>query len=590
MKVFETTAGGGAGLDRHHPQHLARQQRVHGRVHAVPTQLRGRPDHVEPAQRRLRRWLRRLLRLPGPARRVAGERRLRGVRSSTSWTTEHERLHQQERRGRHRRRASASAPRSPRSSGATARSSSPSTPASRSTAARRAVAPRPRPRSGSSTPAGRRARRTSRSPTRTRSARCSPELVEEFGALDAVVNVAGISRPTGFASRGRGRLACGARRAPQRLPQRAPRRAAAHGRGRPRPDPRRHLGLGVAARRRRRVQLRQARRRRAHVADRAGDAARGHRERAVADRGDPHGARRALPPGGRRQPTGRDSATGGVSLGLASVPPPEHLGPIGAYLAGEDFASWARGQIVFSNGAEVAWVVPPRLLEVARTSDVGSLLAAARVARAEGPRAGRGRAGQQRRRQPPSRHRVRRRRAGDGGAHRRRRVPSSSPTYPRVRRTITTALAARGVECVTIDAAGDRASPPRRSSCGRGRASRVRSTRWSSPSRRRRARRRVRRPAGNGCSTSTPGSPSRSAPTPPGSARSSDYAAAADRPVRVVTVVDATTAGGRSRAQSATQLSPRRAPGDRRPGRRVRDRASRRRRRRAGRRRSSPTS
>ena len=70
-----------------------------------------------------------------------------------------------------------------------------------------------------------------------------------------------------------------------------------------------------------------------------------------------------------------DSSTGGVSLGLASVPPPEHLGPIGAYLAGETFSSWARGQIVFSNGAEVAWVVPPRLLEVARTSDVGSLLA-----------------------------------------------------------------------------------------------------------------------------------------------------------------------------------------------------------------------
>ena len=35
----------------------------------------------------------------------------------------------------------------------------------------------------------------------------------------------------------------------------------------------------------------------------------------------------------------------------------------------------------------------------------------------------------------------------------------------------------------------------------------------------------------------------------------SDYATAADRPVRVVSVVDATTAGGRSRAQSATQLS-----------------------------------
>ena len=33
--------GGRAGMDRHHPQHLARQQRVHGRVHTVATQLRG---------------------------------------------------------------------------------------------------------------------------------------------------------------------------------------------------------------------------------------------------------------------------------------------------------------------------------------------------------------------------------------------------------------------------------------------------------------------------------------------------------------------------------------------------------------------
>ena len=69
--------------------------------------------------------------------------------------------------------------------------------------------------------------------------------------------------------------------------------------------------------------------------------------------------------------TGRDAATGGVSL--AALPPPEHLGPIGAYLAGEEFAAWCRGQIMFSNGGEVAWVAPPRLLEVARVNDVGSL-------------------------------------------------------------------------------------------------------------------------------------------------------------------------------------------------------------------------
>jgi NAD(P)-dependent dehydrogenase (short-subunit alcohol dehydrogenase family) len=69
--------------------------------------------------------------------------------------------------------------------------------------------------------------------------------------------------------------------------------------------------------------------------------------------------------------SGRDAATGGVSL--AALPPPEDLGPIGAYLAGDDFAAWSRGQIMFSNGGEVAWVAPPRLLEVARTSHVSAL-------------------------------------------------------------------------------------------------------------------------------------------------------------------------------------------------------------------------
>ena len=69
--------------------------------------------------------------------------------------------------------------------------------------------------------------------------------------------------------------------------------------------------------------------------------------------------------------TGRDAATGGVSLG--AVPPPEHLGPVGAYLGGESFSEWCHGQIMFSNGAEIAWVVPPRFLEMARTADVKSL-------------------------------------------------------------------------------------------------------------------------------------------------------------------------------------------------------------------------
>ena len=104
--------------------------------------------------------------------------------------------------------------------------------------------------------------------------RCSPELVDEFGALDAVVNVAGISRPTGFASGAeddwRAVLDVHLNGYLNVLRAALPIMAAAG----PRPHPRRHVGIGLAARRRRRLQLRQARGRRAHVADRAGDAAR----------------------------------------------------------------------------------------------------------------------------------------------------------------------------------------------------------------------------------------------------------------------------------------------------------------------------
>jgi NAD(P)-dependent dehydrogenase (short-subunit alcohol dehydrogenase family) len=63
-------------------------------------------------------------------------------------------------------------------------------------------------------------------------------------------------------------------------------------------------------------------------------------------------------------------STGGLSL--SSMPPPEHLGPIGSYLVSEGF-SWCTGQVLFSSGTEVALIAPPRLLEVARTRDVQSL-------------------------------------------------------------------------------------------------------------------------------------------------------------------------------------------------------------------------
>jgi NAD(P)-dependent dehydrogenase (short-subunit alcohol dehydrogenase family) len=58
---------------------------------------------------------------------------------------------------------------------------------------------------------------------------------------------------------------------------------------------------------------------------------------------------------------GPSSTTGGLSLG--SMPEPEALGPLVAHLAGDDFAA-CRGQVVFAAGSELAVVEPPRFLEV----------------------------------------------------------------------------------------------------------------------------------------------------------------------------------------------------------------------------------
>jgi hypothetical protein len=69
---------------------------------------------------------------------------------------------------------------------------------------------------------------------------------------------------------------------------------------------------------------------------------------------------------------GDQSQTGGLSLAIAAMPSPEQLGPVGAYLGGDAF-SWSSGNIIFSNGSEVAPIVPPRVLEVVRTTDVAAL-------------------------------------------------------------------------------------------------------------------------------------------------------------------------------------------------------------------------
>ena len=65
-------------------------------------------------------------------------------------------------------------------------------------------------------------------------------------------------------------------------------------------------------------------------------------------------------------------AGGGGGLSLDAIPGPENLGPLGAHLVSDDFG-WCSGQVLFAGGSEVGVVDRPRLLEVVRTDGVASL-------------------------------------------------------------------------------------------------------------------------------------------------------------------------------------------------------------------------
>jgi NAD(P)-dependent dehydrogenase (short-subunit alcohol dehydrogenase family) len=187
-------------------------------------------------------------------------------------------------------------------------------------------------------------------------------LADEFGGLDAVVNVAGISRPTGFAKGSADDwlsvLAVHLDGYRNVLGAALPLMAAA-GRG--------HI-LGVTS----------------GSGWRAADAgAYGCAKRAVAaltwqlGRHAPAGVvinaispiaatRMVTAALGRTQPT---NATGGLSLG--SMPAPEHLGPLGAHLVDVTFSA-CQGRVLFAGGSEVAVIDEPRLIEVVRSDDVPS--------------------------------------------------------------------------------------------------------------------------------------------------------------------------------------------------------------------------
>ena len=190
------------------------------------------------------------------------------------------------------------------------------------------------------------------------------DLADEFGGIDAVVNVAGISRPTGFAKGSAedwlGVLAVHLDGYRNVLGAALPLMAAA-GRG--------HL-LGVTS----------------GSGWRAADAgAYGCAKRAVASltwqlgRHAPSGvvinaispiaATRMVTAALRHAKPTAGKATGGLSLG--AMPAPEDLGPLGAHLVAEDFAS-CHGRVLFAGGSEVAVIDEPRLIEVLRCDGVTS--------------------------------------------------------------------------------------------------------------------------------------------------------------------------------------------------------------------------
>jgi NAD(P)-dependent dehydrogenase (short-subunit alcohol dehydrogenase family) len=251
----------------------------------------------------------------------------------------------------------------------------------------------------------------------------------------------------------------------------------------------------------------------------------------------------------RARQAGTSGSGGGLSL-LRSMPGPEALGPLGAHLVSDAFG-WCSGRVLFAGGSEVAVVDAPHLLEVVRTDPATSL---ARVLDAVVPRAlATAEAAQ----------------ATEGGGN-----PRFGPIFdepapaelasaevrscgvvtdrPLLASALTSALAARGVACHHLGTTGgfaDAAGALRALVEAAGPIDAV-----------------VVAPAGR---VPAPGSP---APwqrlldehegivddivTDAGWARAAaDYAADATRPVKLVTLTDAVTAGGRSRAQAAAQLA-----------------------------------
>jgi len=250
----------------------------------------------------------------------------------------------------------------------------------------------------------------------------------------------------------------------------------------------------------------------------------------------------------RARAEGRSGGGGGLSLD--AIPGPENLGPLGAYLVG-DRTGWCNGQVLFAGGPEVAVVDQPRLIEVVRTEDVVSL---AGVLDAVVPRAF---------------ATAEAKNATDGGANPRFGSIFEAPAAAELpagdvrscalvserhemNAALTSSLAARGIVCHQTE--------PARSFDGAAKALRT-TLDASGPV----DAVVVALAKQAGSSSTTPGWQDVLADhrdlvehlhaDAAWTRAVADYAVGSDRPARMVTLTDATTPAGRSRAQSAAQIA-----------------------------------
>ncbi len=382
-------------------------------------------------------------------------------------------------------------------------------------------------------------------------------LVEEFGALDAVVNVAGITRPTEFATGTEedwaAVLSVHLEGYLNVLHSALPiMTSAGHGRI-----------LGVTSGSGWRP---------------ANTGAYGCAKRAVAaltwqigqvtppnvtvNALSPIAATRMVTGGTTPRPTGSAEAqrTGGLSLG--SMPPPENLGPVGAYLASEAF-SWCRGQVIFSGGSELAWLTPPQLIEICRTDDVRSLpraleaIVPAAFIPAEAAQATNG--GSNPRVGPIFEEGTGP--APSAGPVRTCAVVTDDPGWGAV---VGEALSARGITCLGVGAwSGSRHVSGDLATDFAGAAAQIAAAAEGGE-----PLDAVVVAVGDGGASASAGAAdwqrildehgglSERIRRDAGWARAvSDYSAGADRPVRLMTLTNAATSDGRSRAQAAVQLA-----------------------------------